>query len=201
MVKIEFIELIIDALVGGDALTSTRGKYHPRVVEEWVSTAMLALVEESNNSPKGASFSALLQEYGYSPEIPVVLNPTTGKYEAVLPASPMGGEESVFDVSGDGDCPINLVRAGFESVAMSYLKDCGDRAELSGKSLVFRKKPKSSKVYVRMIPSLNDLDDDAEFNVPGSYRLRIIQMIMEFLRVKEGKVEDVQNNQVEDGGR
>lgn len=193
MVKQEFIELIQDRLAGGDVPMDVRGKYHPRVIEEWVANAIKFLIHSNRNNFSAPDISSLVQPYSVS------VSEVAGVYEGTLSPMPMGGLETIYTVIDSNGVMVPLVKPGAQAEIMSFLKKCSCRARVEGNKIRFEENPGES-VTVNMIPSIEDMDDDQAFNLPGDYGIRIIDMIVSYLREKRGMKEDVKNDQV-DGSR
>lgn len=194
MVVKEWIELLEDYLQGGDAPVEVRSKYDHRVLKHWTTNAMLLLLSQSKKGNKATNITGLVQRFG---PYTITEDTSDNKFKATLGVVPIGGPETVFAVEGDNGSSISLVRPGAESEIMGFLKGCGCRAELTGKTLTFDSNPGVKTLYVRMIPELRSMEDTDQFNLPEAYRIRIFEIIVSFLLKKKAITEDVKNDQVD----
>lgn len=195
MIKQELVELVIDALGGGDAPDDVRGKYHPEVVSAWIALAyqqFMVELEKSDDPLAGASMVM------YFDDVDVV--ESGDRWIAALPSTPMNGGGSIYSVSGTpGGLPYNFNATG-QATYLSFLQ-CGkgNPYSLRGNDLVWKSCPnKDKKVYVQMIPDFRSLDYNAQFQIPNGGLKLITEYCVSVLQNKRGVKEDVNNNQEQD---
>lgn len=203
MRKISLIELVSDFLSGGDAPADVRGRYHPKIIANYLSLAHNKVVFDTFMEAKGYSDYSTLDSWAKNytlsitsrssdkgivtlPYPPIQLPDNKGILQVVQSTS---GTPNLSEAFAYRETTSNAIFAALEVSSIStrpifYLESL-DVSGVNKHVLRVEKVPDAiTQVAVKMIVPFERLDDYDEVAIPAGKETMMISGVIEVMRSK-----------------
>lgn len=199
--KNELSDLIRDKMLGGDATLS--GKLHPTIIWKTAETVIGKLIQAEQFKDKETNGYDINGEFvSVFKNVDVLTDTDTDEKYSVLPAqlislkndrglvrvSEMKNLENAFAIVGNSSHDV------YSILDVHYL-NTKTEVYIQGNELRYRNlRPTITKVLIKMIAGITDLDADAPIPVPAALESDLINMVSEMLAEEKLTPQDKYND-------
>lgn len=208
LTKLELAELVIARKTGGQI--TPEKKIDAREVMKYIDAARNYLIEKSFNQARNIAEYSLPGEFISIFKNVAVLNDTDRNLKySDLPArlvtlrgnrglrqiSPMQSESVAFIITQSGS---NFIYDGLEAGNPAVIGTTSwlEKDEATGKTRIYHKNipVEYEKILVKMVASIDDLDENTAIPVPAEAEMELIELVMQAFSEQQDRPQDKVND-------